>query len=186
MVGRRRHLVIAQRKRIYIGCEGRTEVEYTGFLQDRVDVTHKKFYLVRKDLGGGGNPVAMLGVAVRDRIRQANLGAFIGSAVLLDADTADDRTMQEANDFARREGFTLIWQRPCGEAFLLEHIGQLSQPARNSSREARDRFRAVFGKDAPLDRMDLRRHFEPIGESIFDATRVSNRALADLLEVLEL
>lgn len=186
MAGRRRHPWIAQRRRIYIGCEGRTEVEYAAFLQDRVDETHRKFHLVRKNLCGNGNPLAMLHEAVRDRHRQATLGAFIGSAVFLDADTTDDRAEHDANDCARRAQFILIWQRPCGEAFLLEHVDELNQSARNSARGARERFRTVFGKSAPLDRYELRRRFEPKGASIFDQTRVSTPALADLLEMLEL
>lgn len=186
MAGKRRHLAIPQRKRFYIGCEGRTEVEYVGFLQDRVEATHRKYHLVRKDLGGSGNPMVILRVALKDRLRQADFGAFRGSAVLLDADTADDRVVREANDFAQRAGFILIWQRPCGEAFLLEHVGQLTPAARNSSRQARAQFRAVFGRDAPLDRIELRRHFESRGAAIFDATRVSNQALGELLRMLEL
>lgn len=186
MAGRHRHPVIPQRKRIYIGCEGRTEVEYAGFLQDRVEITHRRYYLVRKDLGGSGNPMAMLRVALKDRVRQAAIGVFSGSAVFLDADTADDRAVREANELAHRENIILIWQRPCGEAFLLEHLGQLNQAARNSSRQARDHFRTVFGKDAPLDRLELGRHFEPMVASIFDETRASNPALAALLRMLEL
>lgn len=58
------------------------------------------------------------------QLRAKNHGVFSARAVLLDADRLGESPDRDSRiqPLADREGFLLIWQRPCHEALLLHHL----------------------------------------------------------------
>lgn len=114
------------KKRIYLGCEGSSEVAYASFLQDLIRDQNIQVHLVIKDLGlGAGNPLlrvdrAVLHLGQLKKTREAPADRFI----MLDNDTHkdDQRIVREAQEQATENGITVIWQRPSFEALLLRHI----------------------------------------------------------------
>ena len=87
---RRRPPFIPQRRPVYIGCEGASEISYAGFLQDLLREAALPVHLVVEELGpGAGDPLARVDMAVRRlahlrRTRTAPQKRF----VLLDHDQA--------------------------------------------------------------------------------------------------
>lgn len=184
----RRGPSIPQRKRIYIGCEGRAEVEYARWLQDLVNESHKQFHLSTKDLHGGGNPIHMLEIALKDRARQQALSRFHASALLLDADTCSGASeiVADANRRAKKHGFIIVWQCPCGEGFLLRHVRGLRAAAEQSAREARDDFRRTFNREPPLELHEIRGHFGRVGNDMLLEVAGSTEGFQELLHQLRL
>lgn len=123
----RRHSArIPQRRPVYIGCEGASEVSYAGFLQDLIRDASLPVYLLIEELGpGAGDPLARVEMAIRrltllHRTRIAPRERF----VLLDFDQAerDPQRADRARARANQNDIAVIWQRPCFEAVLLRHL----------------------------------------------------------------
>lgn len=123
---RRRPPYIEQRRPVYIGCEGASEVSYAGFLQDLLHVAALPVHLMVRELGpGAGDPLTRVEMAVRHltqlrRTRAAPAERF----VLLDFDQAerDPQRADRAQKLAKAHNITILWQRPCFEAVLLRHV----------------------------------------------------------------
>ena len=117
---------IPQRRLVFIGCEGESEVAYAGLLQDMLLQAGMHVQLNVRDLGrGAGDPLARVQLAVQHlaqlgRTRIAPPERFI----LLDDDqTARDPARAEcARQLAAQHRITIVWQRPCFEALLLRHL----------------------------------------------------------------
>jgi 3-polyprenyl-4-hydroxybenzoate decarboxylase len=63
---RRRPPYIAQRRQVYIGCEGASEASYAGLLQDFLREANLPVHLVVETLApGAGDPLARIEMAVR-------------------------------------------------------------------------------------------------------------------------
>jgi hypothetical protein len=111
-----------QRQRVFLGCEGESEGGY-GALLARLVEHHQKIHLDSVPLGGG-DPLSIVEQAAIQHRRRVARGDYVYRAILLDADTLgrapqrDDR----ARSLAAGQGFDLIWQEPCHEAFLLLHL----------------------------------------------------------------
>lgn len=123
---RRRRAYIEQRRPVFIGCEGASEVSYAGFLQDLLRDASPPVHLVIEELGlGAGDPMARIDLAVRrlDHLRRTRI-APPQRFVLLDDDQieADPRRADMARRMAAANNIRIVWQRPCFEAVLLRHL----------------------------------------------------------------
>lgn len=118
-----------QRRRIFVACEGESEVGYAAFLGHLADVSGLSLHLdIRRC--HGGDPLAIIETAVRElNTRRTRRGGFDGQTIFLDADRRDDvpdRTVL-ADRLIREHGFTAIWSAPTFEVLLLKHLGGCEQ-----------------------------------------------------------
>ena len=84
----RRRVVIPQRKRIFLGCEGESEQSYGALLSRVVEEQHKRCFLDTVLLRpGGGDPLALVQLAAEKlKQRQKKGGEYAAAYVLLDSD----------------------------------------------------------------------------------------------------
>jgi hypothetical protein len=161
----RRPSHIPQRRLVYIGCEGVSEVNYAGFLQDLLEEANLPVHLVRKDLGqGAGDPLSRVEMAVRHlvHLRQTRI-APAERFVLLDSDQAerDPQRAERARRMAADNNITIVWQGPCFEAMLLRHL-----PGSDTRRppETREAIRALNREwpdyQKPMSRSALSRRID--------------------------
>jgi RloB-like protein len=136
---RRLQSQIRPRRRIFLGCEGESELGYVGVLQRFLDASGSHVHLDSVTLEPGGDPLALVERATqRAEQRERTHGSYEQHAVLLDA----DRLGQEPDRDARMEGLaksrriTLLWQHPCHEALLLRHLPGCAQRRPPQSTEA--------------------------------------------------
>jgi hypothetical protein len=150
----RRRAKIAPRRRIFLGCEGASEVSYAALLQRLADnASNARVHIVRTTLNpGAGDPRQLVKRAaqiIRDqeRIREP----FSLKAILLDR--AEPELCMEAARLAEKEGIDqLVWQDPDHEALLLRHLPNCQQlrPPRGKSMEALLRVWPGYVKGAPV------------------------------------
>jgi hypothetical protein len=99
---------------------------YTGWLRNLVLDRDLPFYFVLSDLGrGAGDPFARVDMAIERVTRlERNREPFLGRFLFLDTDqlTADPGRAEQARRQALEHSFTVIWQDPTHEAFLLRHL----------------------------------------------------------------
>ena len=117
---------IPQRRPVYVGCEGTSEVGYAGLLQDMLRDVDLPVHLVVEELGpGAGDPLARIEMAVsrllhlgRTRTEPAQRFA------LLDSDQAlgDPQRADRARRVAADNNILIVWQHTCFEAVLLRHL----------------------------------------------------------------
>lgn len=157
-----------QRRQVYVGCEGDSEISYAGFLQDLIEQAALPVHLVTKNLGqGAGDPLARVEMAVRDLVhRKRTRIAPPQRFVLLDFDQAerDPRRAGEAQNVAAKHNITIVWQRPCFEALLLRHLQgrSTSRPQATAlSLQALVRDWPEYKK--PMTRTDLARRLDRAG-----------------------
>jgi hypothetical protein len=151
----------SRKRRIYVGCEGDAEYEYVRWLKQLIHASDRQVYLVPDNLEGGGLG-EMARLAVASMRRMARDERFVRGFALLDTDRAAQQPQELAELQARLRGaaITVIWQDPCGEAFLLSHAWILTPGHRTrieNARDARRLFRAHFGSDRHLDAEQLAR-----------------------------
>lgn len=124
---RRRRLVIPQRRRVYLGCEGESERGYGArlgrLLENRRRDVHLHVDLLRP---GGGDPLALIDLA-RRRIAEGERkseSSYMHRAVLMDSDLLGQTPARDAQMelTAQAADIQIIWQRPCHEALLLRHF----------------------------------------------------------------
>jgi hypothetical protein len=114
-----------QRTPIFIGCEGQSEMRYAGWLRNLVIEQNLPFHLVLEDLGCGGEPFKRVDMAIA-RVKQIekNKERFFARYLFLDTDqlAANSGRADQARRLAFENKFTVIWQDPTHEAFLLRHF----------------------------------------------------------------
>lgn len=123
---RRHPPYIAQRRPVYIGCEGASEASYARFLEDLVRKAGLPVHLVVDELApGAGDPLARVEMAINRlthlrRTRTSPADRFL----LLDHDQValDRNRAQKAQRLAADKKIIIIWQDPCFEAVLLRHL----------------------------------------------------------------
>lgn len=162
---RRRPPHIPQRRLVYIGCEGASEVSYARFLQDLLREAGLSVHLVVQELGpGAGDPLARIELAVRRladlrRTRIAPVDRF----VLLDADQAqrDQKRAERAQRIAADNDIVIVWQRPCFEAVLLRHLeGRAGHRPPDTPGAGRALERDWPDYEKPMSRTDLARRLD--------------------------
>lgn len=115
-----------QKSPIFIGGEGQSELGYAGWLLGLVRDRNLPFHLELCNLGrGAGDPLVRIDLAF-DRLTrmERNREPFVGRFLFLDTDqfAADPAREGQAHQRAQEHGFTVIWQVPTHEAFLLRHF----------------------------------------------------------------
>lgn len=182
----RRRYLRPQRDPIYIGCEGQSEMEYAGWL--RALCHAHPVHLFLDNLGkGAGDPLTRIELAY-DRLGRAERDRepFVGRFLFLDTDqlTGDAERTQRARRRAEECGFTVIWQQPNHEAFLLRHLPgclTLRPPDKRSADGALAREWAAYRKPCP--REQLERRLDLAGARAVAGTMGE---LADLLSLIKL
>lgn len=121
---RQRHLR-PQRRRIFIGCEGLSEVGYMSLIRHFADVRQLPIHVGIVNLAPAGDPLSRVEQAViRIAKLERNREKFFSRYLILD----DDQTAQQparakaAIGLAHQHSLLLIWQTPCHEALLLRHF----------------------------------------------------------------
>lgn len=154
-----------QRRPIYIGCEGASEVGYVGVLNDMVRAADRPLHIIIEELGpGAGDPLARVEMAVRRiahhrRTRIAPVERF----VLLDSDQAerDPVRAERAIRLARENNIVIVWQQPCFEAVLVRHHeGRTTIRPPDTPRAQRAIERIWPGYRKPMTRADLARRID--------------------------
>ena len=119
---KRRIANIAERKRVFLGCEGESERGYGRLLGD---IAGSDYHFDLHVLHGGDGP-AVVERAVRKLITEQSkdYGTYAVRAVLLDSDRWGKSPERDANAqaAAQKHRLRLIFQRPCHEALLLRHL----------------------------------------------------------------
>lgn len=174
-----------QRVPVFIGGEGRSEIAYAGWLRNLARDRAIPVHLELRDLEqGAGDPYTRIEMAIQlvERIER-NREPFAGRYVFLDTDQIDgdrDRA-NRACRHARDHNFTVIWQQPTHEAFLLRHLPgrHMKQPP---DKRAAD---AALAKDWPDYRKPFTSQQLEQRLALDGAIRVAER-LPELAELLRL
>lgn len=162
---RRRSPSIPQRKPVYIGCEGESEISYAGFLQDLIHEAGLSIHLVVEKLGpGAGDPLARMERA-RQRLARLSKTRILPADrfVLLDFDQAarDPIRAAAAQCIAAQMRIVIVWQRPCLEAMLLRHMAGQATRRPSDSRGAERALVAEWPEyRKPMTRAHLARRLD--------------------------
>jgi hypothetical protein len=123
--------IVAQRRRLFVGCEGESEQGYIALLSRLADVArlpvHLDAVLLRP---GGGDPLGLVELAAsKANERAGKHGDYAARFVLLDDDRLGAAPARDARiDAVVAEAhFRLIWQHTCHEALLLRHLDGCAQ-----------------------------------------------------------
>uniref|UniRef100_UPI0039EE26BC RloB domain-containing protein n=1 Tax=Bordetella sputigena TaxID=1416810 RepID=UPI0039EE26BC len=155
---------IAQRKRVFVGCEGESERSYVALLQKLLG--QGAGYHLWAEVLNGGDPLAIVESAHKALRRDMVSGRapFIGRFVILDDDLRGRNAQRDrlCVELAETLGLTLIWQVPCHEAILLRHLERCEHRRPPTSRESEDQLRAEwpgyvknFGSDRLMQRINM-------------------------------
>lgn len=117
---------IPQRRLVFVGGEGASEVAYVGHLQYLARVAGLPVHIEISDLGrGAGDPLARIRLAVQqlDRLARTRIEPP-DRFVMLDRDQAEREPAgaERARRLAEERRITIVWQDPCFEALLLRHM----------------------------------------------------------------
>lgn len=130
---------IRPRRRVFLGCEGESELGYVGVLQRFLDASGSYVHLDPVALEPGGDPLALVERA-KQRIeqRERTHGGYEKHAVLLDADRLGQKPDRDAkiDALAKSRRITLLWQYPCHEGLLLRHLIGCAQRRPRQSADA--------------------------------------------------
>lgn len=164
-MSRRRPPYIEQRRPIYVGCEGASEVGYAGFLQDLIRDANLAVHLHIDELGPGtGDPLSRIEMAVlRLKLLQKKRTAPSARFALLDFDQAerDPQRGIRACRLANDNEITILWQRPCFEAVLLRHLeGRAANRPPDTPRAVRTLEREWPEYQKPMTRANLARRID--------------------------
>jgi hypothetical protein len=121
---RPRHLR-PQRRRIFVGCEGLSEVGYISLIRQLADLRQLPIHIEIVNLAPAGDPLSRVEQALKRITKlERNREKFSGCYLILD----DDQIAQQparaktALALAGQHFLSLIWQTPCHEALLLRHL----------------------------------------------------------------
>lgn len=142
----RRHAHRAQRRRIFVACEGASEVGYVAFIRLIAEETGLHVHLDIHDCCGG-DPLSIAETAVRiHNSRKASRGSFAARSIFLDAERHGhnkDRVAR-ARRLVQENGFHVIWSRPALEALLLRHFPETERLRPATSDLALEALRSLW------------------------------------------
>ena len=177
-----------QRAPIFVGCEGRSEMGYAGWLRNLIRDRKLPFHLELADLGrGAGDPFARVDMAIeRLKAHERNREPFIGRFLFLDTDqlAADPDRAERARQLVDKHRFIVIWQEPTHEAFLLRHLPRFvthQPPDKRAADAALIKAWPEYRKPCSAEQLEQRLRLD-------GAHRVAKQlpALADLLRMITL
>ncbi|WP_019831140.1 RloB domain-containing protein [Sphingomonas sp. PR090111-T3T-6A] len=123
--------IVAQRRRLFVGCEGESEQAYVALLSRLAEAqrlsVHLDAVLLRP---GGGDPLGLVELAVKKAAeRERKHGRFDARFVLLDNDRLGAAPARDAriDPAIAQAHLQLIWQHTCHEALLLRHLEGCTQ-----------------------------------------------------------
>jgi hypothetical protein len=120
---RRQHVI---RRRIFVGCEGDSEVSYIARVRRVVDDVHQKVYLDAQPLQPGGGDPLDLARRAEEVIRKGerNREPYVERYLLIDRDRfgGSPERDQRMRVILNRINARVIWQDPAHEAFVLRHL----------------------------------------------------------------
>ena len=120
----KRHNHRWQRRRIFVGCEGESEIGYAALIGQLAEESGCAVHLdIRKCRVG--DPLTIVESAVRElRMRLNRRGAFEAQVVFLDADRRGDDPVRTAvaDQLLLNHKFHAVWSKPTLEALLLRHF----------------------------------------------------------------
>jgi hypothetical protein len=147
------------RTRIYMGCEGKSELAYLGLLRDIFEEAGILVHVEPDNLHPVGDPLRRVEAAVRRSAEnERKHGQYDYRFVLLDHDQVDKDPQRAAQveALAHRHEIRLIWQRPCHEAMLLRHLTGHQNDAPQSSMIAQNTLTNVWPTyRKPMEKRDL-------------------------------
>ncbi len=121
---RARHLR-PQRRRIFVGCEGLSEVGYISLVRQFAEQRNLPIHIEIVNLAPAGDPLSRVEQAIKRIAKlERNREKFSCCYLILD----DDQIAQQparaetAIGLAGQHCLSLIWQTPCHEALLLRHF----------------------------------------------------------------
>ena len=114
-----------ERKPIFVGCEGDSEVSYVAFIRDLAETARLPVVVTPIALREG-DPLARVEKAIRliSDNRKKRRVDYTARFILMDTDQivlAPDRA-EQAKLIATEHKISIIWQNPCHEALLLRHF----------------------------------------------------------------
>lgn len=131
---------VPQRRRVYFGCEGRSERSYIQWLLKVLQKRGFHFYF-DTEIAGGGDPLAIVQASVNAKRRKERSGGkFEAAAILLDSDKLGISKVRdtEAVRLASANECKLFWQEFDHESFLLRHTvgNERTWPGRGKTHDA--------------------------------------------------
>ena len=126
-----------ERKPIFVGCEGQSEVGYVAFISSLIEDAGLSFFIKPVLLRPAGDPLARVERAIRliNENRRKRVD-YAERFILMDSDQislAPERAKKAAT-LAREHRISIIWQHPCHEALLLRHFSaqETKRPTTNA------------------------------------------------------
>jgi hypothetical protein len=113
-----------QKKRVFVGCEGKCEYTYGAFLSTYIDSVRDDRHLDRHNLGGG-DPLALIEAAIGiiDR-EEEKYGAYLHKVIFMDSDLLGRSAERDKRfrSLVASKNIQIVWQKPCFEALILRHL----------------------------------------------------------------
>lgn len=155
----RRRAFRPQRIRIFVGCEGESELGYTIFLHNLLNEHRQDRHLDGVVLKGG-DPLSRAQRALEEvQRREAARDRYSLKFLLLDSDRRghDVERDQEFDHLIQEGDMRVVWQRPCFEAVLLRHFPGCQDRQPRTQRDALAALVAEWaGYDKPMTALQLR------------------------------
>ena len=158
----------SERKRLFLGCEGKSEVAYAKLLDDFAKQTGAPAHLdIQQLFPGAGAPLARIQRAIKilgGRVQKRRV-PYAGRFILLDRDQVQSRRMAEnVESLAGEHDIKLIWQEPCHEALLLRHLPRCASDRPPASKLAESALRAVWPEyKKPMSAASLSKRIDMVG-----------------------
>ena len=147
-----------ERKPVFVGCEGASEVSYVAFLSDLAEAARLPVFIKPIALREG-DPLARVEKAIRliDDNREKRID-YAARFILMDSDQiaiAPERAAQ-AKLRATANKISIIWQDPCHEALLLRHFaGHETRRPRTAVASAKLLVKQWPGYQKAMSRQDI-------------------------------
>jgi hypothetical protein len=158
----RRRSSIPQRRPVFVGCEGESELGYAALLQHLLRDANLHVHLIVEDLGiGAGDPLSKVQMAIRKLAQlRRSWGAPNERFLLLDSDQNENirGRVATAQGLAAQHRIQIVWQHPCFEAVLLRHLPNCATRRPPDTTEAMRALRREWADyEKPMARTDLSR-----------------------------
>ena len=147
-----------ERRPIFVGCEGDSEVSYIAFIFDLAEAARLPVFIKSIALNEG-DPLARVEKAIRlindNRKKRVDYAARF---ILMDSDQIAlvPGRADEAKALAIENGISIIWQDPCHEALLLRHFaGHETKKPKTAVQSERQLIKRWPGYKKPMPRQDV-------------------------------
>lgn len=182
---RKRKPTIPQRERIFIGCEGLSELGYIQWLRMISDANKGYIHPISENLKGG-SLVDMVEKAQVIFLRKNKEVPIKHKFLILDLDRGhnEPEELMKAKEKIEEYGFTVIWQSPNHEGFLLTHCEDFNAGVPMNKGDVDRlllRHKPNYSKGMPKDKYN--KAFNSV--SLISAAE-KNEELAKLLQVMKI